>query len=281
MCLVQVVSLDQSTSRRETPALVSVLDTSGTEEGPPIVSQPIQPHPPKAPPTSRAVSVQLQKKRLKVVSSSGANQSSVGSKKGLPLSLEEGRSEGPQQPQSVYVASLYKDEDIDETVQEPTLTERAALNESQHDTAVNVEGMLDTSANSLFSFCSPPKQSFRASSPIGLDESQDGETVPTHGSLKYAFEERGPSRRDHLEEDFTSTGSDIMQEYNHQVHPGLDHIRLSPKRVASKGTSTSAEQDSLLTDAAGEERDEIAPLRLSQVSMHVDDVQGGVIVTEC
>lgn len=273
------MSLDLSTSRRETPASSSVLDasfgSSTTEEGPPIVSQPIQPHPPKGPPSSRAVSVRLQKKRLKVVSARGGDQSSLGSVKGLPPSSEGSHSEGAQQPPSVYVASLYKDEGNEEPVQEPTSTELAALNESHDDTAVNAEGVLDTSANSLFSFCSPPKQSFQASSPIGFDESQNGETVSVHGSLNYSFEERGLSRRDHLEEDFTSTGSDIMQEYSHQLRPGLDGIRLSPKRVVSKGTSTSSVQDSLLKDAAGEEQDVISPMRLSQVSMHVD-VQGGV-----
>ena len=271
MPLMQAMSLDQATSRRGTPASSSVVDTSlnptTNEEGPPRLSQQIQPHPPKAPPTSRAVSVRLQKKRLKVVSARGSSQSSLEGEKGSPPTSEEGHSEGAQQPPPVYVASLYKDEGSEEPAQEPTLDEHAVLNESCHEAAMNVEGMLDTSTNSLFSFCSPPKRSLQVSSTIGLDESQNGKPVTSHTSLDYSLEERGLSRRDHLEEDFTSTGSDIMQERIHPVLPGLDDIRLSPKRVVSKGTSTSSVHGSLGKELAGEEQDEISPLRLSQVSI--------------
>lgn len=233
-----------------------------------MLSQQIQPHPPKAPPTGRTVSVRLQKKRLKVLSARGAKKAGLEGGKECPQSSEGFHSEGTQQPHPVYKASLYKDENSEELAQEPTIAEHAGLNESSHEADDNVERLLDPSINPLFSFSSPPKQSLRqVSSPIDLDESQSGGELSLHASLDSSLEERGLSRRDCLEEDFTSTGADIMQELVHQVLPGLDDFRLSPKRVVSKGTSTSSVHNSLPKEVVGKEQDEIFPLRLSQVSM--------------
>ena len=270
--LMQAVGLDQSTSSRGMTASSSLADTSSdlpaTEEGLPMLSQQIQPHPPKAPPTGRAVSVRLQKKRLKVLSARGAKKSGLEGGKECPQSSEGVHSEGTRQPHPAYKASLYKDEGSEEPAQEPTIAEHATLNESSHEADENVESLLDPSINPLFSFSSPPKQSLRqVSSPIDLDESQSMGAFSLRASLDCSLEERGLSRRDCLEEDFTSTGADIMQEHVHQVLPGLDDFRLSSKRVVSKGTSTSSVHDSLPKKVVGEEQDEISPLRLSQVSM--------------
>lgn len=267
---MQAMSLDQSTSSRGATASATVGDTCvglpTNEEGLPMLSQQIQPHPPKAPPTGRAVSVRLQKKRLKVLSARGARQSGLGGERIPPPTSEEGHTEGTREPHPVYMPNLYKDEGSEEPAQEAHLAEHAVLNEPSHEITENVEGMLDVSTNSLFSFSSPPKQSLQLPSPIGLDESENGEAMALHSSLDSSLEERGLSRRDYLEEDFTSTASDIMQKHIHQVLPGLDGLRLSPKRVVSKGTSTSSVHNSLPKEVVGEEQDEISPLRLSQVS---------------
>jgi hypothetical protein len=287
-------------SRGSLSTATGMSSREGESRGNPLVGQPINPHPPKVPP-SRSIPVRLPKQRIKSVSFNKSKQSDTSEteesrpsdvlQSSVPSSTSVPHvSSGSTELQAVQKSGSYPDYNADEYRDETEGTNRP-LDALQPPDPLHSQNVVDNdipspsilhdlssyqnSAQELNSHIpnhtSPQSQSviFQYCSPpkqfshglVTPDTSLDRSNV-SQDSLNPSHEGRARTREDNFEEDFVSVGSDIHPLHQPDRTAGVTLLQRKP------GSSNERRDASCGVDEGTREgavRQDVSLMRLSKI----------------